>query len=592
MKILASALAVLFLAPAAFVGASGPAPSQPKAGTPVRIDFRALTENGQQVADLKPEDVSIKVNGKPRQLQSLSLMQSSAGPASGAAALPPPFASNAEGRGSRNIHLIIDDDSISPGREGQVKDAVRLLASEMAPGDRLGVLTTQGVLNMRPAEDLTKVRLAVDELTGHAPTAESEADAQCRTTRLLAAFGSTLALAAGEPTTIVIFSGGISPPAVKQLQLGARTRTPLGGSQASPNGVNDMCPIEPDTFSNIGMLASTAHVDIYMFHLTEAMATRSSAQDAGFESLAGVTNAEFVRLTASPQAAISRLLRETAAFYTASFEADPSERGQSLRLEMHATRDKVRLRSRPSIAIPKGDVPKSGASPKDMLRTSTEYLGLPLRATAYTSRMPGSEELRVVTLFEGIDPGAITAASVGLFDEKNTLKKQWTAQKDDLARHPVRADLQAPPGVYRVRVAAVDAAGRAGTTDYDLNAEVVRADPLKLSALVIGTQQQGAGFAPRLQFTSEPVAIGLLEIYGVPKGATVNVDLDVVATPQGEPLATAPTQIGTGNGEDARLAIGGFSIASLPPGDYLMRATVTLDGKPVGKVVRTLRKTQ
>jgi len=259
---------------------------------------------------------------------------------------------------------------------------------------------------------------------------------------------------------------------------------------------------------------------------------------------------------------------------------------------MHATRDKVRLRSRPSIAIPKGDVPKSGASPKDMLRTSTEYLALPLRATAYTSRLPGSEELRVVTLFEGVDPGSITAASVGLFDEKNTLKKQWTAQKDDLAKHPVRADLQAPPGVYRVRVAAVDGAGRAGTTDYDLIAEVVRADPLKLSALVIGTQQQGAGFVPRLQFTNEPVAIGLLEIYGVPKGATVNVDLDVVATPQGEPLATAPTQLGTGNGEDARLAIGGFSIASLPPGDYLMRATVTLDGKPVGKVVRTLRKTQ
>ena len=589
MKILASALVVLLIAPAAFVGASGP---EQKPGMPVRIDFRALTEGGQQVADLRPEDVSIKVNGKPRQLQSLSLVQSNAGPAPGGAALPPPFASNAESRGSRNVHLIIDDDSISPGREGQVKEAVRLLVSEMAPGDRLGVLTTQGVLNMRPAEDLTKVRLAVDELTGHAPTAESEADAQCRTTRLLAAFGSTLALTNGDPTTIVIFSGGISPPAVKQLQLGARTRTAIGGSQASPSGVNDMCPIEPDTFSNIGMLASTAHADIYMFHLTEAMASRSSAQDAGFESLAGVTNAEFVRLTASPQTAISRLLRETAAYYTASFEADPSERGQSLRLEMHATRDKVRLRSRPSIAIPKGDVPKNGASPKDMLRTSTEYLALPLRATAYTSRLPGSEELRVVTLFEGVDPGSITAASVGLFDEKNTLKKQWTAQKDDLAKHPVRADLQAPPGVYRVRVAAVDAAGRAGTTDYDLNAEIVRADPLKLSALVIGTQQQGAGFAPRLQFTNEPVAIGLLEIYGVPRGATVSVDLDVVATPQGDPLATAPTQIGTGNGEDARLAIGGFSIASLPPGDYLMRATVTLDGKPVGKVVRTLRKTQ
>jgi hypothetical protein len=567
------------------------AAQSPKAGAAVRIDFRALTEEGQQVADLKPEDVSLKVNGRQRQIQSLSLVQGSVEPSSGGSTLPPPFSSNAVGRGSRNIHILIDDDSISPGRESQVKDAIRLLASEMAPGDRLGVLTTQGQLNMRPVEDLTKVRMAVDNLTGHAPTVEPESEAQCRTTRLLAAFGSMLAVSS-EPTTIVIFSGGISPPAVKQLQLGARTRTPLGGSQASSNGVNDMCPIEPDTFSNLGMLASTAHVDIYLFHLTEAMANRTSAMDAGFESLAGVTNAEFVRLTASPQSAISRLLRETAAYYTASFDADAGERGQSLRLELHATRDKVRLRSRPSVAIPKGDVAKSGTSPKDMLRTAAEYRELPLRATAYTSRMPSSEELRVVTLFEGVEAGAITAASVGLFDEKNTLKKQWTAQKDDLSKHPVRADLQAPPGVYRVRVAAVDASGRSGTTDYDLNADVVRADPLKLSALVIGTQQQGAGFVPRLQFTNESVAIGLVEIYGVPKGANVSVDLDVAATPQGEPLATAPTQLGNGSAEDARLAMGGFSIASLPPGDYLMRATVSLDGKPVGKVVRTLRKTQ
>ena len=41
-----------------------------------------------------------------------------------------------------------------------------------------------------------------------------------------------------------------------------------------------------------------------------------------------------------------------------------------------------------------------------------------------------------------------------------------------------------------------------------------------------------------------------------------------------------------------RIAFGGFSIATLEPGDYQMRAVVSLDGKPVGRVVRTLRKSQ
>jgi hypothetical protein len=243
------------------------------------------------------------------------------------------------------------------------------------------------------------------------------------------------------------------------------------------------------------------------------------------------------------------------------------------------------------VLLAKAAAAKGAPAPKDMLRVAAEYRDLPLRATSYASRAPASEDVRVVALFESPGGAPLSAASVGLFDEKGTLKKQWTANKDDLAKPLVRADLQASPGTYRVRVAAVDAGGRAGTTDYDLKAETVRADPLKLSALVIGTQQQGAStFAPRLEFTSETVAIGLLEIYGVPSGATVTVDLDVASMLEGTALATAETQVGKGSAEDARMAIGGFAIESLPPGDYLMRAVVSLDGKPVGKVTRTLRK--
>jgi hypothetical protein len=111
-----------------------------------------------------------------------------------------------------------------------------------------------------------------------------------------------------------------------------------------------------------------------------------------------------------------------------------------------------------------------------------------------------------------------------------------------------------------------------------------------MSALVIGTQAQGGGFVPRLEFTSETIAIGLVEIYGVPKSGALTVSLDVASTPDGQPLATAETTIGRGSADDARTAIGGFGVDSLPPGDYLMRAVILLDGKPVGRVMRTLRK--
>jgi len=197
----------------------------------------------------------------------------------------------------------------------------------------------------------------------------------------------------------------------------------------------------------------------------------------------------------------------------------------------------------------------------------------------------------VVALFESIDGVPITSASVGLFDEKNTLKKQWTAKPEELAKRPTMAALQAPAGAYRVRVAAIDGSGRSGTADYDLQAQIPRADPLKLSALVLGTQG-GGGFVPRLDFKDESVAIGMLQIYGVPKGANVKLELDVATTADGAALASADTTVSPARADDQRIAFGGFSIDSLAAGDYLMRAVVLLDGKPVGKVVRTLRKSK
>jgi len=582
VRFLPSALVVLALTQAA-------AAQSPKASAAVKIDFRALTEEGQQVSDLKTDEIILKVNGKPRQIQSLGVFHATAAdPSTGGSALPPPYATNTVGKNGRVIHALIDDDSITPGREGQLKEAIRLLVSELAPGDMLGVLTTQGQINLRPSTDLARIQHVVDGMTGRSPSSETDSDAQCRTTRVLAALGSMLALTGGTPTTIVVFSGGLTPPAQKIIDM-TRRQNPTAATGATAS--NDVCPVRVEDFENIGILASSARADLYLLHMTEAMANRSSTQDAGFESLAGVTGAEFARLTASPQAAISRLLRETASYYTATFDPDPSERnGGTFRVDLKSTRDKVKLRTRPAVEIRK-DIARAAASPKDMLRTQTVYTDLPLRAAGHTSRTPGSDEVTVVALFEGLDPSvALTAASVGLFDEKNTLKKQWTAQAADLTKRPVMAALSAAAGTYRVRVAALDASGRAGTTDYELKVEVPRADPLKLSTLVLGVQQQGAGFVPRLDFTDEPVAIGLVEIYGVPKGGTVTVDLDVVSTPEGSALATAQTSVNQGKTDDTRVAFGGFNIGGLPAGNYLMRAVVSLDGKPVGKVVRTLRK--
>jgi len=579
--------AVLLVAAAA----SGGALHAQKGNPPLRITFRALTDDGQQVGDLKVEDLALKINGKPRQILSLNKSETASDASDGRAGLPLPYATNAVSGTGRVFYLLIDNDSIAPGREGPMKEAVGLLTTELSQGDLVGLLSTQGELNIMPTDDIAKVRLAVNQMAGKASSSETASDAQCRTVHILRDLGTMISLTGATPTTIVVFSGGVSMPENKIVNVGGRNRTPIGGSSAPASATTDMCPVRPEDFDNVGSLAATANVDLYMFLLNDAMVTRSPTQDAGFESLAGATGSELVRISGNPQTSISRLLRETSTYYTATFEPDTSERaGQLLRIDLKSSRDKVKVRTHAAVEIPKGNAAKN-TTPQNMLRTAAEYRDLPIRAAAYPAPTSGSDEVTVVALFEAIDGTPITSASVGLFDEKNTLKKQWTAKPEELAKRPTMAALQAPAGAYRVRVAAVDGAGRTGTADYDLQAQISRADPLKLSALVLGTQGEG-GFVPRLDFKNESIAIGMLQIYGVPKNADIKLDLDVSSTADGAALATADTTVAAARADDQRIAFGGFRIDSLAAGDYLMRAVVSLDGKPVGKVVRTLRKSK
>jgi len=150
------------------------------------------------------------------------------------------------------------------------------------------------------------------------------------------------------------------------------------------------------------------------------------------------------------------------------------------------------------------------------------------------------------------------------------------------------AALVAPPGAYRLRVVANDASGRGGTVDDEIRVELGRAGSLKLSALALAAPQ-GRSFSPALEFHTEPAAVGYLEIYGVPKTASVSVAFEMTAADDGRAVATTPAAVhAASDAEDVRIAVG--AIASLPPGDFVVRALVSLDGQTVGAAVRTLRK--
>ena len=123
---------------AAILSASTSNPSaQSRPTEPITTDFLAMAADGRPIRDLKPEDLSIKVDGKTRTIRSLQLVAIGDAPGSGVKIdpvdTPPPDATNAVSRTGRGIMVGIDDESITIGGERPIATITRMAPSWRRP---------------------------------------------------------------------------------------------------------------------------------------------------------------------------------------------------------------------------------------------------------------------------------------------------------------------------------------------------------------------------------------------------------------------------------------------------------------------------
>jgi hypothetical protein len=305
-------------------------------------------------------------------------------------------------------------------------------------------------------------------------------------------------------------------------------------------------------------------------------------------------------MASSDEPGFQRIAAETSGYYNATVEVDASDLASNQRqLSVKTSRADVTLRVRPSLAFAKAAAatapPKSTPAPKDMLRTATAYRDVPLRLQAFASRIPasaGTGKIRIMAVGETGVPGTkLAAAAIGLYDNAGKLVGQWTATPAELTGPALLATFDQNPGSYRARVAVTDAAGRAGAADVPVDANLTpAASGLSLSSVVIGLIDNG--FTPKLQFTNEPAATVYFELYGGKPGMPVSVAVELASTLNGPAIATLQPKISASPEPDKYLVITPVNLGALPPGDYVVRAIVGLDGFPATRILRTLRKTQ
>jgi hypothetical protein len=607
----------------ALVSTSGPQ-SRPPAGQPqppasqpqepsltmVSVDFRVLTRDGAPVLDLKPEEVVLKVGGRAREIVALELVKAGGDtppPSKGAKAPPPPppFLTNSSLVSGRSVTLLVDDEAIEPGHEGPVRDALSQLVEALTPEDHVGLATVKRGVVVHPTVRHDRVLADIAALKGRegavvvtaaAPAAMGTptrgggttapealfADPTCRTRMvhdaLLNQFESVVP---SVPTVIVLVSNGLMPPSTFALS-----------TMTSGSGQTGACEFSSGNLSALTAAAASSRAQIYGLEVF-----RGADVAGGFDNFANLTGNAKVRVSGDTKPAMKRIANETSAYYVAAFEVTGQERtGASQGVAVTVSRQGVDVKAQPTVVVPKPVVAGAKvAMPKlrDILASGKAFRDLPLRATIYTSRTAQAGKVSVVCAFDSSDPSArIAEASVVLFDAKGKASAQWTGQPAAFKARPVVAMFAAPgPGTYRMRLAAIDASGAAGSINEDVRIEAVSPGAPVTSALVLGTQGP-AGFAPRLQFVDEKVAAAVVEIFGVTKASNVTATFEFAESEEGPAAATIPGTVQAPR-DDIRVAFVQLPVAQMPAGDFVVRAVVAVDGKPLeAKPSHTLRKVE
>jgi VWFA-related protein len=489
-------------------GTQAPAPPVHEAEL-VAIDFLAVGPDGRPVKDLTPGQVTLRIDGRDRVIHGLQYVELGAADIatdrSGAIprALPAPFGSNLLADAGRLVMIVVNHESISPGRERPARDgAIRFLRS-LSPRDRVGLITLpRGATLVEPTRDHETIRTALLRITGQAPQTTSPAlqatvgipgqsSTQVATSERACMTRLTLESLAGllqsldppdEPKTIVFISSGLSTP----TRDAPTTRGP------------GQCEVKSEHFEHVAQAAHATRAHFYLIQpheliidsardvMQDVTASRFSSSDdalAGLQNLAGVTGGEIFRLTtAAPEPVFHRVATETSGYYVIDFRPEPDERnGLSHRVEVRVAAPDVAVRHHPQIMLARVEARKDPKflTPHDMLRGVRRFRTLPLRAIAYP--LQGPEGLGVLAVAEPMDPSVrLSSAAMGLVDGRNRLVRQWTANKGDLDNASLLANFPVAPGNYRLLVAAIDTNGRHGTVEYSFTADLTPAGPAQV----------------------------------------------------------------------------------------------------------------
>ncbi len=555
------------------------------------VDFVAVEADGAPVVDLQSSEVEVRINDRVRTVRVLRRVAAAPVPVAPGAALrvAAPYGTNDGVAAGRTFILVVDQESFVAGREPLLRNAVEGLLANLTPADQTMVVALPFGGTLVPfTPEPARIRLAMTRLSGQGSRSETGSELACRTRRFLESLDGFLQSQTrrSSPLTVILFTAGLAGP---------RRDAPMG---LMPG----MCELTVNQFQRVTVSASAARANFYVVQPADIGMSAATRRETiggsndigsdnpleGIEHLAGATRGIRLPLDATGNASLLRVARESSAYYVAELEPVTGEIfGRSRSLGVRVARRGVTVRARPEITFP--ELQPTGTTRlavTTLLSSAEAFTDLRLRIAGFSVR-ESDDRIRVGVVVEPADP-SVSLASVGaiLVDGDGRVVAHWLGK--DATERPLLGAMAASPGTYRLRVAAIDTAGRLGAAEEVIEAGLTSVGSLSLGSLMLGVSRQG-NTAPQLEFGSEPTAIASFDIYGGTSGLRLSATLEVARDPDGPALVTLPLAL-TRADEGRVVASGAAPVGALPPGDYVVRGVIRLEDGTTGRVTRTLRK--
>lgn len=605
----------------------------------VAVDVSIVDKNGRPIDDLKLEEFTLKVDGKPRKLSSaefISLRHTDDTPDPEKTV----YSTNQGAKPGRLILIVIDEGNIHKGNGRNVIAAAAKFLDGLNTSDRVSLeflpgtgplvgftanhalvkrLLENGVGKMIEAETTRRVGI-MEALTFLREGAKSRTwleviDRECATVSTVDPVGYQQCQTDRANEARTVFQSARAQTAASLLSLRGIIQR-LNGSNTPKTVVliTEGLVIERNVtdISWVGPLTSEAQVTIFSVQVDGSFVDASVRGKSpthyedhdlfveGLDRLTGAARGIVLPVAVNANAVFSRLDLELSGYYLLSFEPDLVDRdGKAHDISVQVSRPGVNVRARPQFKVA---APASTRSADellvDALRNPLPISDVAVKLTTFTYRDDTSNKLKVLVTAEldrsfnatgDFALGYIVTNARGDLAASQFERALALPSADDAGR-PQRytGAIVVDPGIYNIKLAVIDPKGRAGSVERTVDVKLTSAGQLKFGELMLA-EVSGRNARPTVDGRiNADTMMAYAEVYSEANGPlqSTTARIEIGKTEHDPPNETADLTFRDRKADGKRTAEGAVPIALLAAGDYIARAVFTVDGKVVGQVTR------